>query len=304
MRIPILAALAFAAFGAFPSAASARCLLPAAGETARVDIAGAGTGAIVHTPRGYRDGGTPVPLVFLLHGSGGTGAAMLRDSKLAETSDAQGFILLAPDAGIKLGAGFAWNIPGVPTVAGELPSPQDRDDVAFIGALADALVQGGCADGERQYVTGLSGGGRMASWLGCVASDRFAAIAPVVGLRAGRAKPEDESAVDPETCQPNRAMPVMAFAGLKDNTNPLAGGQGMRWGYSMHAAEQRWAQLNRCMASPTTGWVARGIYEERYGDCADGSEVAARIDVNGAHSWVVDNDAMWTFFARHRRSGN
>ena len=260
-----------------------------------------GPATLVHTPKGYDPDWGPVPLVFLLHGSGGTGAAMLRDSKLAVTADAHGFILVAPDAGIPLGEGFAWNIPGVPTVAGELPGQQDRDDVDHLSSIADALVEGGCVDPARIYLTGLSGGGRMTSWLGCVESDRYAAIAPVVGLRAGIAKPEDESEVDPATCTPENPMPVLAFAGLKDTTNPLSGGQGLRWGYSMHVAEQRWAQLNRCRAAPTTRWVAPDIYEERYGDCAEGSEVAARIDAEGGHSWVVDNEVLWAFFARHSR---
>lgn len=302
MRISVLTlALSGALVAAIPTAASAQCSLPAPGQSARAVVGGGNAEVLVHTPAGYRPENGAVPLVFLLHGSGGTGQAMLRDSKLAETADANGFIVMAPDAGIALGQGFAWNIPGVPTVAGEVPGPKERDDVAFIGTLADALVKGGCVDPTRVYVTGLSGGGRMASWLGCVASDRYAAIAPVVGLRAGRARREDESAVDPQTCRPDQPIPVLAFAGLKDNTNPLAGGQGMRWGYSMHAAEQRWAQLNRCTAAPVTRWIARDIYEERYGACAEGAEVAAHIDVNSGHSWVVDNEAMWAFFERHRR---
>ena len=297
-----LISLAFVAAIMFPASASAACMLPAPGQSATVEVGGPGHKALVHTPAGYRADGAPRPLVFLLHGSGGTGAAMLRDSKLAETADSHGFILVAPDAGIPLERGFAWNIPGVPTVAGEVPGPGERDDVEYLAAIADALVEGGCVDPAQVYATGLSGGGRMTSWLGCVESTRYAAIAPVVGLRAGRARRDDEAQVDPATCTPENPMPLLAFNGLQDNTNPLAGGQGMRWGYSMHAAEQRWAQINRCRAAPTTQWVDHDTYEERYGDCADGAEVASRIDVDGGHSWVVDNDALWAFFSRHRRA--
>jgi len=295
--------LAFAASLIVPASASAACMLPPPGQSAVVPVGSEdGPRALVHTPEGYDPAQGPVPLVFLLHGSGGTGAAMLRDSKLAETADAHGFILVAPDAGIPLERGYAWNIPGVPTVAGEVPGPEERDDVEYIADIADALAEGGCADPARVYATGLSGGGRMTSWLGCVESTRYAAIAPVVGLRAGRARREAEAEVDPATCTPENPMPVLAFNGLKDNTNPLAGGQGMRWGYSMHAAEQRWAQINACRAAPTTKWVDHDTYEERYGDCADGTVVASRIDVDGGHSWVVDNEAMWAFFERYRRA--
>lgn len=69
----------------------------------------------------------------------------------------------------------------------------------------------------------------------------------------------------------------------------------------MHAAEARWAQVNRCTAAPTTRWVAAGVYEELYSGRRDGADVAGRITIGGAHSWVADNDAMWAFFARPRR---
>ena len=237
----------------------------------------------------------------LLHGSGATGEAMLRDSKLAQTAQRHGFLLAYPDAGIPAGQGFVWNIPGIPTVTGEVPGPMDRDDTAYLVALADALVAAGCADPARIYATGLSGGGRMASWLGCTVPARFAAIAPVVGLRAGNPSAEDRMRPDPETCEPDAPIAVVSFAGLKDNTNPIAGDGGDRWGYSMHAAEQRWAQLNRCTEAPTTRWIEPGLYEERYGGCAQGTEVIARVSVDGAHSWVVDNEAMWQALSRHRR---
>ncbi|KQM60039.1 MULTISPECIES: alpha/beta hydrolase family esterase [unclassified Sphingomonas] len=255
---------------------------------------------LVHLPRGQMPD-TPAPLVILLHGSGGTGAAMLRDSNLADAADRHGFIVVAPDAGIVHDKGFVWNIPGVPTVAGNIPGPDAPDDVAFIGATIDQLATQGCVDPARVYATGLSGGGRMTSWLGCVAAERFAAIAPVVGLRAGNPLASDPARPDPATCRPSRPMPVITFAGDADTTNPIQGGGTKYWSYTMHAAEQRWAALNGCTAAPTTRWVAPKVYEERYTACRGGADVAGRITVGGGHSWVVDNDALWAFLSQHRR---
>lgn len=281
--------------------------LPAAARAADCDITpgqvaigDTGRTVTLHLPAGF-DPAQPAPLVILLHGSGSTGAAMLRDSRLAEAADAHGFIVAAPDGGIVHESGFVWNIPGVPTVSGRVPGPGDADDVAYIGRAIDWFVAQGCADRARIYATGLSGGGRMTSWLGCVASDRFAAIAPVVGLRAGRPRRDDPTRPDAATCKPRRPMPVIAFAGDKDTTNPIGGGGAGYWQYTMHAAEARWAALNGCTAAPTTRWVATGVYEELYSDCRGGADVAGRITVGGGHSWVADNDAMWAFFARHRR---
>lgn len=278
--------------------AAPRCDIGTAGATQRVAIGD--RSVLIHLPRGY-DPARPAPLVMLLHGSGASGAAMLADSGLARTADTHGFIVAAPDGGIVHERGFVWNIPGVPTVAGNIPGPDAPDDVAFLTATIDRLAARGCVDPARVYATGLSGGGRMTSWLGCVAADRFAAIAPVVGLRAGNPLSADPTRPDPASCRPARAMPVIAFAGDADRTNPIQGGGARYWYYTMHAAERRWAALNGCTAAPTTRWVAPRVYEELYTGCRDGADVAGRITVGGGHSWVVDNDAMWAFLSRHRR---
>ena len=280
--------------------AETRCDLGVAGTTARIMIGDTGRTMLLHLPIGF-DAAKPAPLVILLHGSTSNGAQMLRDSGLEATADRHGFIVAAPDGGIAAGSGFVWNIPGVPTVEGKVPGTEAADDVAWLGKAIDWLAARGCVDRTRVYATGLSGGGRMTSWLGCVAAARFAAIAPVVGLRAGNPDAHDPTRPDPATCRPARAVPVIAFAGDADRTNPISGGGAGYWQYSMHAAEQRWAQLNGCAAAPVTRWVADGVYEERYEVCRDGAEVVGRITVGGTHRWVVDNEALWAFLSRFRR---
>lgn len=297
----LIAALAFATgLSAIGSAAQAACTLGEPGATKAVAMGPARRTVQLHLPRGF-DPARPAPLVLLLHGSGGTGASMLASSHLAEAADRHGFIVAAPDAGIPVERGFVWNIPGVPAITGAVPGPQDADDVSFLLATADALAAQGCADASRLYATGLSGGGRMTSWLGCVAADRFAAIAPVVGLRAGNPRKDDPALPDPATCRPSRPMPVIAFAGDADTTNPIQGGGAGYWSYTMHAAEQRWAQLNGCTQVRDTRWIADNLYEEGYAACRDGAEVVGRITAGGGHSWVADNDALWAFFAARTR---
>jgi polyhydroxybutyrate depolymerase len=255
--------------------------------------------ALVHLP--VTAASTPRPLVILLHGSTSTGAEMLSSSHLAETADRHGFIVVAPNGGIAAAPGYVWNIPGVPTVTGALPPGDARDDVAYLTGLVDRLVATGCVDDRRVYVTGLSGGGRMASWLGCVAARRFAAIAPVVGLRAGRPLGSDRTRADPATCRPGAALPVLAFSGDADTTNPIAGGGASYWQYPQSAALQRWAALNGC-SRPYTRAIGAMSYEQGYARCRSNATVAARVMRGGQHSWsVVDNEAMWAFLSRHRR---
>lgn len=293
------AALAFGMLAAPAAwAAPSACRLAAPGTTQRVTIGDTGRAMLVHVPKGYRG---RAPLVLLLHGSTGTGADMLRDSKLAQTADRHGFLLAAPDAGIPAAPGFVWNIPGVPTVTGKVPGPEDVDDVAYLGTAIDWLAAQGCVDQRRVYATGLSGGGRMTSWLGCVASDKFAAIAPVVGLRAGNPSKTDPKFPDAATCRPARPMPVIAFAGGKDTTNPPGGGGAGYWQYTMRTAEARWADLNGCRRALPGRTLPSGVVEEGYTDCRGGADVVARITPEAGHVWAVDNDAMWAFFAKHRR---
>ncbi|WP_447727831.1 alpha/beta hydrolase family esterase [Sphingomonas koreensis] len=297
----ILPALLLAFVGLISSAKAAqRCALGAAGTTQRVAVGETGRTMLLHVPAAYRPG-VPMPLLFVLHGSGGNGAAILRQSGLEATSDRHGFLLAAPDGGIPLDRGFVWNIPGVPTVAGKVPGPGDADDVAFFRAAIDWLAAQGCADRARVYSTGLSGGGRMTSWLGCVASDKFAAIAPVVGLRAGNPLAADPRRPDPATCRPAKPVPVIAFAGDADGTNPIQGGGAGYWQYTMDAALARWAELGACRAGPLRRDLAADLHEQLYTACSAHAEVAGHIKRGAGHVWTADNEAMWRFLSRYRR---
>jgi len=301
MRHLILSVLLLAFAAGIPAASAApRCALGAPGTTQRVAVGQTGRTMLLHVPASYRPG-APLPLLFALHGSGGDGAAILKQSGLEATSDRHGFLLAAPDGGIPLESGFVWNIPGVPTVTGKVPGPNDADDVAFIRTAIDWLAAQGCADRARVYSTGLSGGGRMTSWLGCVASDKIAGIAPVVGLRAGNPLVSDPKRPDPATCRPAHPVPVIAFAGDADGTNPVQGGGAGYWQYTMDAALARWAELGACRAGPLRRDLAADRYEQLYTACQSRAEVAGHITRGAGHVWTADNDAMWAFLSRYRR---
>lgn len=300
--LPILRILPLMLLAWIPAlrAAPIECDIGRAGATVRVAVAATGRTMLLHRQAGT-DPARPAPLLFLLHGSGGTGAAILQRSHLEGTADRHGFIVAAPDGGIPQDSGFVWNIPGVPSTSGRMPQPGDANDVAFFGQAIDWLAAHHCVDRRRVYATGLSGGGRMTSLLGCVAADRFAAIAPVVGLRAGRPSPGDPRKPDPASCRPSRPMPVIAFAGDADTTNPIAGGGAPYWQYPMAAALARWSTINRCTVPLARTQASATVYQEGYGHCRGGADVIARVTVGGTHEWVVDNDAMWIFLSRHQR---
>lgn len=234
-----------------------------------------GRRALAHVPA---SAGTPLPVVVLLHGSGGSGAWALRETRWPDQADAAGILLLAPDAtrpDPSQPARFYTN-PAVWNDGSGFP-PADRvaqvDDVGFIAALLDELPKRWQIDPHRIYVTGFSNGAGMTFRLGRELSHRIAAIAPVAGhLPPGDAKPA-------------RPVPTLYLTGLLDPLIPPAGGiVDTPWmqGASKPAVRQtleRWAEalgLPRTPAEVLDGPVRR----ERW---ADGLLEAWLIDGLGHH---------------------
>jgi polyhydroxybutyrate depolymerase len=304
-------ALAAATLPASPAAAApARCAPPAARDlTVQVPFDGAEYAVRVHVPP-RTPGGGRLPLVLTLHGSQNTGQGQLDYTGVTRTADANGFMVAAPQGAVPSGSGYVWNVPQV-TPAGT------RDDVAYLSQVIDTLTGTLCADPARVYATGYSGGGRMASALACAIPGRLAAVAPVAGLRAGRPDPADDRTPDPASCRPAKPVPVLAFHGQQDYTNPYEGGGAAAWRYPVPAALTRWAELNGCRPDATTTPVTRHVTLTAYRGCRQGAETALYTVADGGHTWpgspyesagngttnreIDANTLMWQFFRRHHR---
>jgi len=269
-------------------------------------------------------GRSGLPLVFDLHGSGGNGRSQALHSGLMAQADLHGFLLANPDGGIadpiSPADRFYWHIPGVPLV-GNLPTPKNApDDVQFFRDAIQQIGQSACIDPHRIYVTGFSGGARMASWLACELADHIAAIAPVAGLRAGVPQEGDFRRPENKTCAPHRAVPIISFHGVHDPTNRYDGDGESRWGYSVPVALERWASLDGCRTTPSEQPVSDHVTKVSYSHCRDGAELIlyrtdAPLEHGGGHIWphpskssvsgveqVDQLDAsrlIWEFFVRH-----
>jgi polyhydroxybutyrate depolymerase len=156
------------------------------------------------------------------------------------------------------------------------------------------------------FATGISGGGRMASQLACDASETFAAVAPVAGLRF------------PSPCPTSRAVPVIAFHGTADPIDPYNGNGQAYWTYSVPTAAQRWAIHNGCNPAAQTTSGA-GYTLTAYGACGSEASVELYSLTGEGHEWpggpplpsrltkvlgpqsnALDaNTAMWAFFSAH-----
>ena len=260
---------------------------------------------IVHIPAGYTST-SKLALVLNLHGSGSTASEQETFSGTDATADADHFIVAYPQALIADGAGYDWNVPGVPLYSGKYPPASAPNDVTFLTTLVRDLAGRYCIDLSRVYATGVSGGGRMASQLGCDASSVFAAIAPVAGLRY------------PNPCPASRPVPVIAFHGTADPIDPFDGSGSGSWTYSVPEAAHLWANHNHCAASPqnTSG---HGYRLARYTGCSGSAQVELYAITGEGHEWpggpamppaitgvlgpqsnaVSANTPMWDFFRAH-----
>jgi polyhydroxybutyrate depolymerase len=266
----------------------------AAGLTSHyIDSAGLRRTVLVYYPHGHR-GGKPVPMVVDLHGSGDTPLEQIQGTGIAVTADKHDFAVVAPQGGVPftLGKshGYAWNIPGVALANGQQAGKNAPDDVRFLRDTIAAAAKLVCADSQRIYVTGFSGGARMTSQLGCAMSDRIAAIAPVSGLRF------------PAGCRPTRPVPVISFHGTADAMNPYNGGKSAYWGYSVQTAAERWAVADRCAKNPVQGQAA-AAGTTTYRGCGDAAGVTLYTIPGGRHTWpapkVNADELIWAFFAAH-----
>jgi polyhydroxybutyrate depolymerase len=272
-------------------------------------------------------GRSDIPLVFDLHPSGGNGRQQALYSGLTSQADRYGFLLANPDGGIADPASptnrFYWHVPGVPLIGAVQMPANAPDDVQFIGDAISQLEAGACVDPHRIYVTGFSGGARMASDLACELSDKIAAVAPVAGLRAGVPSAGDFKAPDTRTCEPHRAVSIVTFHGVHDPTNRYDGDGTPRWGYSVTMALERWRMLDGCRTNPSQQSISTHVTKVTYLGCRNGAELIlyrtdAPVEQGGGHIWphpgtstsasasaveqVDELDAsalIWEFFARH-----
>jgi polyhydroxybutyrate depolymerase len=309
---------AIAGCGNHGAAANAGTLRPASGSSGcghhqasgslqyNLTVSGHQRTVIVRIPAGYTGKGK-LALVLNLHGSESTASAEEQFSGMDAIAGADHFIVAYPQALIPDGAGYDWNIPGEPMVNGKYPPASAPSDVTFLTTLVRDLAGRYCIDLSRVYATGVSGGGRMASQLGCDASSVFAAIAPVAGLRY------------PSPCRASRPVPVIAFHGTADPIDPFNGiGEFGDWTYSVPTAAHLWASHDHCAARPQTTAV-HGYQLTTYADCSGGTQVELYAITGEGHEWpggpampkaitsvlgpqsdaVSANALMWDFFRAH-----
>lgn len=204
---------------------------------------------------------SPLPLVLVLHGGGGTPLLMIHATGFDRLAEQRRFAVALPEATRRdpekpvrfLQNPSFWN-----EGSGRGRAAREAvDDVGFVAAVIDDISGRLAIDPHRIFATGFSNGASMTFRLGVELADRLAAIAPVAGhlYRKDRA--------------PARPVPLLYVSGTADPLNPLDGGEfATPWGTREFKAPARevmdlWAEWNGC--DPTPSIVRDGAVRiERY----------------------------------------
>ena len=223
------------------------------------------------------------PLLFVLHGGGGTNRGMVRltNGRFNQLADRDGFFVVYPQ-----GIDKSWNDGRTDKISGA--HRKGIDDVGFFRALIEHLVQEYPIDSGRIFATGISNGGLMSFRLGCSLSDNIRAIAPVTA--------QIPSAIEP-LCRSESGVSLAIINGTEDPLVPYNGGhitvfQKQR-GRVLSTDEtiRIWKDKNRCNTEaivtelPDLAADDTRVTKIEYTQCAAGSKVVLyRID-GGGHTW-------------------
>jgi polyhydroxybutyrate depolymerase len=243
--------------------------------------------------------GSGSSLVFILHGSGGSGEGMMkRSEKLQAIASTENLILVYPD-----GYKHFWNeCRKMSTSAANI---ENIDENGFFSQMIDYFISRYKVDKARVFAIGTSGGGHMAYKLALTMPEKFRAITAIIANL-----PESSNMDCFEKKQP---MPVMIINGTADSTNPYNGGEVKVSGTIMgnvRSTEQTfkyWAGIDGYSGEPVKEYLpdkdsTDGKTIERYTFKKKGNpEVVLLKVINGKHDYPNDIDVYleaWSFFKR------
>ncbi len=249
----------------------------------------------IYVPASY-DGTTNFPLLFNLHGGGGTNSAWQAASDMRPIADTAEIILVYPQARPDPSDGNSFN--WIPKVPGTF------DDVPFFSSLIDTIASNYQIDQNRIYACGYSLGGDMTFELGCKLNNRIAAIAPVA--RTMQANPNS-------FCSPVHPTGVLTILGTDDLVSPYIGivFGGIEYYISAAATHMYWATHNNCDTTATMSTVSPSVERYTWSTASGCAYVEELKVIGGGHDWpgsfgnmTIDaNIEIWQFVSRYDING-
>ncbi len=237
-------------------------------------------------------GNEPVPLVFSLHGAGGTKESQYNLSQFNLLADRENFILVTPQATSVIGNMTFWNQQNDPSLA---------DDVGLIDTLIDEVANRYNIDLDRVYLAGSSNGAFMALEITCQLSERIAAVAAVKGYML----PDQVN-----NCNPTKPTAIIQMHGTEDPFVPYDG---------VSTTLQFWAEINQTEPQPIIANLpdtypnnGNTVVSYLYKNGTDGVEIEHLEVIGGGHDWFGEpgtdydinaSEKAWEFFKRFDING-
>jgi polyhydroxybutyrate depolymerase len=238
------------------------------------------------------------PLVFVLHGYGGSAREIIDFAHMNTLADTFGFAVCYPQGVLGNDNKNSWN-------AGY--SNPDVDDVKFLAALARHLQTAYKLSSKNTFATGMSNGADMCYVLACRCPDVFSAIAPVAGCMM-------ESTYS--TCNPTKPLPVFEIHGTDDDITLWNGDAEYSVAYGGYLGVREtfdfWINMNNCsllernILPDMNKKDSTYIVFEKFGKGIQNNEVWLYILVGGKHDWpgswgnmdIVAAEEIWNFFQK------
>jgi len=238
-------------------------------------------------------------LVFVLHGSGGSGKQIAGAAgKLEEKSRAENVLLVYPDGYKKY-----WN--ECRKTADSQANIENIDEITFFDSMIDYFKKNYRIDERHVFAMGTSGGGHMAYKLAILSPAKFRAVTAII------ANLPDEENMD--CADAKSPMSIMIINGSDDPVNPYNGGLVRAAGFnagtvrSTEKTFKYWANLAGYKGEPVKAIlpdtdpsdgriIERYTYKEK-----NKPEVVLLKVVGGKHDYPRDIDVYleaWEFFKR------
>src|SRR6478609_8368535 len=238
-------------------------------------------------------------LVFVLHGSGGSGKNIMKAAaKLAEQTSNENVLLVYPDGYKKY-----WN--ECRKAANSAANLENIDEATFFNSMIQYFKTKYGISEQKVFALGTSGGGHMCYKLAITMPGKFRAVTALI------ANLPDTDNFD--CTEAKVAIPIMIVNGTADPLNPYNGGM-MQMGTvilgnvrSTDRTFQYWATLAGYTGEPTKELIpdndpADGKTIERYTYKQKGKpEVVLLKVIGGKHDYPNDIDVhveAWEFFKR------
>ena len=255
---------------------------------------------------------SPVPLLLVFHGGGGTGRQMERFTRFTAVAAREHFVAIYPD-----GVDKNWN----DGREGDFSTPHREhiDDIAFIDAILGRTATEVPIDTHRIFATGISNGGFFSNYLAALRPSTIAAFASVV---AGLADPFHRS------FHPGRPVSVMYLQGTEDPLVPYHSGNVARGKrgrlIDTEIALGLWRTSNSCRSDPAISQLPDTdpgdgctVTVHTWTGGQGGSDVVLYRIEGGGHTWpggsqylprwligrvcgdVDATEVIWKFFTEH-----